>query len=324
MATCFPAIVAGNELGKGTGLDTARDKLTLELVEAEELWTMEHVDKGGYTCSGCVTQVHPASFDKEKNKRRPYFSLRDKLHRPGCDVDGAEKIVARARKEKVRSPDGFPLPFPSKLSLADERPVVGGGMLIPQGGPEGLEPTKGGTADPSKRRHHGHTVKTIRPACRAFVNFPNDRDALPLEIPDLPGKTYAGVFKYIGRKKPEPLNMPRRLFYSAIRWKANGVKLPECFEITLNAGEWIQADKEFKSLCKVRVDWSGWSAARRTSLETEFEVARDEAMEQAKKDSKVKGWCFFVGTQDDEDPTLFHVNDRRLICCLPAHMIWPD
>jgi len=296
----------------------------MELVEAEELWTMERVDKDGYTCYGCLTQVHPASFDKEKNKRRPYFSLRDKLHQPGCDVDGAEKIVARAKKEKVRTPDGFPLPFPSKLSLADERPVVGGGPTAEGGGTDGREPSKGGVGDPSKRRHHGHTVKTIRPACRAFVNFPNDRDALPLEIPDLPGKTYAGVFKYIGSKKPEALNMPRRLFYSAIRWKAKAVKTPEYFEITLNAGEWVQADKEFKSLCKVRVDWSGWSAARRTSLETEFEVARDEAMEQAKKDSKVKGWCFFVGMQDSDDPSVFYVNDRRLICCLPAHMVWPS
>jgi hypothetical protein len=296
----------------------------MELVEAEELWTMDHVDKDGYVCYGCVTKVHPASFDKEKNKRRPYFSLRDKSHQSGCDVDGAEKIVARAKKERVRTPDGFPLPFPSKLSLVDERPVAGGGSTAKGGGVEGREPSKGGAGDPSRRRHHGHTVKTIRPACRAFVNFPNDRDALPLEIPDLPGKTYAGVFKYVGSKKPEPLPMPRRLFYSAIRWKAKAEKSAEFFEITLNAGEWDQAIRDFRSLCKVRVDWSGWSAARRSSLESEFEAARDEAMEQAKKDSKVKGWCFFVGTQDAGDPTVFHVDDRRLICCLPAHIIWPD
>lgn len=295
----------------------------MDLVEAEELWTMDHVDKDGYVCYGCVTKVHPASFDKETNKRRPYFSLRDKSHQPGCDVDGAEKIMARAKKERVRTPDGFPLPFPSKLSLVDERPVAGGGSAV-GGGVEGREPSKGGAGDPSRRRHHGHTVKTIRPACRAFVNFPNDRDALPLEIQDLPGKTYAGVFKYVGSKRPEPLPMPRRLFYSAIRWKAKAEKSAGFFEITLNAGKWGQASREFRSLCKVRVDWSGWSAARRSSLESEFEGARDEAMEQAKKDSKVKGWCFFVGTQDASDPTVFHVDDRRLICCLPAHMEWPD
>jgi hypothetical protein len=296
----------------------------MELVEAEELWTMDHVDKDGYVCYGCVTKVHPASFDKATNKRRPYFSLRNKSHQPGCDVDGAEKIVARAKKERVRDPDGFPLPFPSKLSLVDERPVAGGDSAVGGGGVEGREPSKGGAGDPSRRRHDGHTVKTIRPACRAFVNFPNDRDALPLEIQDLPGKTYAGVFKYVGSKRPEPLPMPRRLFYSAIRWKAKAEKSAGFFEITLNAGEWDQASREFRSLCKVRVDWSGWSAVRRSSLESEFEVARDEAMEQAKKDSKVKGWCFFVGTQDASDPTVFHVDDRRLICCLPAHMEWPD
>jgi hypothetical protein len=296
----------------------------MEFVEAEELWTMDHVNKDVYICYGCLTQVHPASFDKEKNKRRPYFSLRDKVHQPGCDVDGAEKIVVRAKKEKVKTPDGFPLPFPSKLSLADERPVVGGGSPAGGGGTEGREPSKDSADAPSRRHHHGHTVKTIRPACRAFVNFPNDRDALPLEIPDLPGKTYAGVFKYVGSKKPEPLQMPRRLFYSAIRWKAKAERSPEFFEITLNAGEWDQAKKEFKSLCKVRVDWTSWSAARKRSLEMEFEATREEAIEEAKKDSKVKGWCFFVGMQDVGDPTLFHADDRRLICCLPAHVIWSN
>lgn len=308
----------------GGTLDTARDKRTMEFVEAEELWTMEHVDKDAYVCYGCSTQVHPASFDKEKNKRRPYFSPRDKLHQPGCDVDGAEKIVARAKKERVTTPDGFPLPFPSKLILIDERPVVGGGAAAGGEGTAGREPSKGGAGGPSKRLHHGHMVKTIRPACRAFVSFPNDRYALPLEIPGLPGKTYAGVFKYVGSKKQEPLPMQRRLFYSAIRWKAKAEKSANFFEITLNAGEWDQASREFKSLCKVRVDWSGWSTARRSSLELEFEVTRDEAIGQTKKDSKVKGWCFFVGTQDAGDPTVFHVDDRRLICCLSAEMVWPD
>lgn len=293
------------------------------MVEAEELWTMPSVDKDGYICFGCRTQVYPASFDKDKNKRRPYFSLRDKLHAPDCDVDGAEKIVARARKEKVTTSDGFPLPFPSKLTLVDERPVVGDHTPAAAGDAAGRRPSSSCAPGNATRRHHGHTVKTIRPACRAFVNFPNDRSALPLQVPGLPGKTYAGVFKYLRSKKQEPLPLPRRLFYAAIRWKEKAVRSPQHFEITLNTGEWDQAKNDFVVLCKVRIDWSGWSTARKTSLETEFAVTREEAIEQAKKDGMIKGWCFFVGTQDANDPSMFRVDDRRLICCLPAHMIWP-
>jgi hypothetical protein len=173
------------------------------------------------------------------------------------------------------------------------------------------------------KAHHGHSVKTIRPACRAFINFPYDRDHLPLAIPNVPGDTYSKVFWYLGSKKQEHFRESKHLYYAAIRWKAEPVISDAICVLTLNAGEWDEANREYKNLSRVRVDWSEWSQSRRDSLLREFEATRHEAAEKSRTDSQVKGWLFFVGTQDSEDPGIFDVDDYRLICSLEARMSWP-
>jgi len=305
-------------------MDIARNKQTLELVEAEELWSMETVDSEAYICRGCIIQVFPASYDKEHNKKRPYFTLGPSNKHIECDVDGEEKVVKRAKKDRIGTPEGFPLPFPNKLTLTDERPTQPDGNGL-RGGPwDGRASThavKGGTAP---RKHHGHTVKTIRPACRAFINFPNDRDTLPLEIPGVAGNTYAKIFGYLGSRKPEHFKSPTRLYYAAIRWTAPPVLEENHCELTLNAGEWDEEKGGFKVMSHVRVNWSDWSQSRRHTFMREFNTTREEAKEKAKANKQIKGWIFFVGTQDASDLNLFHVNNHRLICCLEAEMIWPS
>lgn len=305
-------------------MDTARNKHTLELVEAEELWSMTTVDSGVYICRGCPAQVFPASFDKEHNKKRPYFTLGPSNKHIACDVDGEEKIVKRAKKDRIGTPEGFPLPFPNKLTMTDERhtqPDGKGSLVGPGEGRASNHATKGGVAP---RKHHGHTVKTIRPACRIFINFPHDRDFLPLEIPGVTGNTYSKIFAYLGSKKPEHFKSPTRLHYAAIRWMATPVIAETHCDLTLNAGEWDQEKGGFKIMSRVRVNWLEWSQSRRDTFMREFNTTREEAREKAKENKQVKGWVFFVGTQDASDPSIFHVDNHRLICCLTAEMVWPS
>ncbi len=305
-------------------MDTAREKHTLDLIEAEELWSMSTPDSDGYICRGCVTQVFPASYDKKRNKKRPYFSLGPvNKHKPGCDVDGEEKTVKRAKKERVGNPEGFPLPFPSRLTLSDVRPVTRGGTDQSEGQASDRAESRTRTGVASNR-HHGHTVKTIRPTCRAFINFPYDREYLPLAIPDVPGDTYAKLFWYLGSKKPEHFKAPKHLYYAAIRWKAEPVVTEMFCELMLNAGEWDEKKKGYDSLSQVRIDWSDWSQSRRDSLVRECEATRQEAAEQSRADRQIKGWIFFIGTQDSDNPGMFYVDDHRLICCLAAKMVWPS
>lgn len=307
-------------------MDIARKLDGGELVEAEELWALDVVDKDAYTCRGCSVKVFPASYDKDRNKRRPYFSLgKIGRHQTDCDIDGEDKLVSRARKERVGSADGFPMPYPSKLVLEDSRPVAGKAAVPPASAAE--RPGSPGNATlhaaPARRLHHGHSVKTIRPACRTFINFPNDREFLPLEIPGLWGKTYAKLFWYLRNRKPEAFVRARHLYYAPIRWKAEPVQTEACCELTLATGEWDAANRRYSKLNVLRVDWSGWSRSRRQALLREVAAAREEAVEAARQDGDIKGWLFFVATQDAGDPALFHLDDHRFICCLAARLSWP-
>jgi len=172
-------------------------------------------------------------------------------------------------------------------------------------------------------RHHGHTVKTIRPICRTFIHFPYDRSYLPLSIPGVSGDRYSTIFRYLGSKKQEAFKEREQLYYAAIRFKADPAIGDDCFELVLNAGEWDREKREYKALSIVRVDWSDWSQARRSSLIREHEVVRSEAEKRFGEGKGEKGWVFFVGRQDADDPALFHVNHYRFICFLSAQISWP-
>lgn len=297
-------------------METARDSHTLEPVEAEELWTMPVVDSNRYICRGCTQQVFPASYDKAVNKKRPYFKLGPrKEHLMGCDVDGEAKIVKRAKRERVETPEGFPMPFPNRLTLTDERPVEGTGEAGATGDGRARTTASREGAEDGQRKHHGHTVTTIRMICRTYMKYPNDRPHMPLSIPGVEGRTYLEVFKLV-RGKPEPLNERTRLFYAPIRWTVKPVIGEEYCELTLSAGEWDEASGKYKNMYRVRVHWAGWSKSRRDTLIREYETTREEAKEQAQSDKTAQGWFFFVGTQDETDPSVFHVDHFRLICSL--------
>jgi hypothetical protein len=303
-------------------MDTARDVHTLELVEGEELWNMATVDKEGYICRGCPQQVFPASYVKDVNKKRPYFTLGPvNKHLANCDVDGEEVILKRAKKETVGTPEGYPLPFPNRLVLTDERIIEPDDQEPTGTAGRARTPGTGEGAENARRKYHGHTVKTIRNICRRFMQLPNDRATMPLTIPGVEGGTYAKVFKYV-RGKPGLLE-GTRLFYAPVRWAEEPTITKEYCELTLSAGEWDETSRRFTSMYRVRVNWASWSKSRQDILIREYEATRREAREQTTKNKNVKGWLFFVGAPDAADPSVFLVDNHRLICSLSGAIDWP-
>lgn len=293
-------------------MESAIDRITGDIIEAEQLWLIENVDNERYVCRGCGAKAIPSSYRPE-NVVRPYFKS---THTPDCDVTGESKLIARGRKEKLGSRlTGFPAPYPSRLVLVDEREVVDG---LPRGGrtipPEADGRPRGGGGAPGVQRRR--SAGTIRPICRAFINFPYDR-YLDLIVPGIDATTYAQVFKKL--KPDEVLGYPdTKIFYAPIRWTA-ATSSDEYLEATLNAGAW--EEKKLAKPYRVRVKWEDWSKSKRSYVANELEAARKEVIVEAKKKSAKKGYIFFIGKQDSQDSALFHVDDHRLICCLVDEII---
>ncbi len=296
-------------------MESAHDKHNGEIVDAEQLWIIDPVDPLGYGCRGCGALATPCSYRPE-NKVRPYFSAKSG-HNAGCDVEGEIELVKRARKQRISARDGFPGSFPNRLVLRDARPVVDS-----NGTPTGSTSVGGrrtgpkGISETQRDRHWA--AQTIRPICRTFVNYPYDRD-LPLAVPGVAPDDYQRVFRLLKRcqilEYPEP-----RVFYAPISWKAP-IEDNEQIEIQLSYGEWIE--RKLTRPYRVRMGWKDWSAAKRSYVSREVETARLEYMAAKKRGDKEKGWLFFIGWQDENEPALFHVDDHRLVCCMVAQMIYP-
>ena len=308
-------------------MDTARSLHDHRLVEAEELWNMPFVDRTGFICRGCAAPVFPASFTRDVNKRRPYFTLgKMSRHEAGCDVDGEEQLLHRAQRHRVGASDGFPLPFPSRVVFDDTHAVEAPrdpaalALAAARSARLGMGAARG-TGRGVRQRFHGHTIKTIRPACRTFIQFPHDRETLPLEIPGLPGRSYARLFHHLGKQAPAFLPLRRQLFYACLHWHAEPVLDESVCELALEAGRGAVPPAQ----CRLRVEWGGWSKSRRRSFLRELFAARTEVIE-GRGSSDAQAWVFFIGTQSAADPALFSVGDERFVCCLcaPASLPTPQ
>jgi hypothetical protein len=100
-------------------MESARDKRTGEIIDAELLWIIDPVDGLRYECRGCGASAIPCSY-LPTNKVRPYFRV-DTGHEVGCDVEGDAELLKRASKERVSTREGFPGSFPNRLVLRDVR-----------------------------------------------------------------------------------------------------------------------------------------------------------------------------------------------------------
>jgi hypothetical protein len=283
---------------------------------------MDVVNTEGYVCRGCLQQVFPTSYDRAVNLKRPYFRVgRGKRHASDCKVEGEELLVGKARKQSVYSGQGFPLPFPSRVILDEERPVVADAALgeVPMapGRPSGQ-----GTGHSQAKGYHGHTVTTIKSVCTTFLDAPFDRNILPLRIPGIEGRTYQEVFRH-AKTALTADGWGRALFYAPIRWKAQPISSDDTCEVVLNAGVWDEKLGDFIEPMRVRVDWRAWTERKRKVFLHAYAVVQEEAREKARSNSNVKGWFFFVAAADPVDRGLFLVDSFRSICCIADELIMP-
>lgn len=297
-------------------MDSARDRRSWDIIDAEQLWDMELVIKDAYQCPECGIQVFPASYKRDINKRRPYFTPMHNKHINDCGADGIEALLRRAKKDGVGTPDGFPVPFPNRLIMNETAPVASDTDIQQGGAGPKITRTRSNTA--FGIGYHGHTAKTIRPICRIFIDYPHDRPQLKLSIPGCPGTTYETVFCKLNYHGIRFFHSPTRLFYAPLRWNS-AAETNEGIEWLLDAGTWQKDEKRPSTFYRVSIRWGAWTERKRDILHSEIEIAQKEV--RGKTDQPEKAWLFFVGTQDTDDPSLLVVDRHNLICCRVGHAV---
>lgn len=302
-------------------MDNARDIRTGQIVDAEDLLDLDVVDKDAYECATCGIRLVPCSYEPT-NKRRPYFSRKSLSHEPDCQNSDEElaKIEKNAQNHSVATPDGFPVPFINKLVITTPIPTVKATEPLLDAG-NGARHTRNRSSDKTSDSHHGRTGNSLRPIVRIFLKYPNDREHLPLSIPDCSGKTYQQVFYRLwSLEKPITVyTTPTHLYYGALHWD-EPTQNENYLEYKLKAGQYDKEAKRYKQQYRVRIDWSNWTQRQKNRLLNEIEEDRVTV-----NDDKTKtAWLFVVGTQSESDHALITVSNKDLVCCLVGDKMMPQ
>lgn len=304
-------------------MESARDKRTRDIVEAEDLWLLDSVDTEGYVCWGCGITMHPAAWEKDKKVRAYFKKKRHIQHHHECDADAESTVIRQGQKASVRNIlDSATGLMPSGLKLIEKRPVVEPSFSGDESKSSSARSASSQSGEGnSPERQSRRQVNAIRNICRAFIRFPHDR-GMSLNVPGISGQIYMTVFKKL-RNVVQPYPEPK-IFYAPLLWN----KFTENDEnlIIPLSGEWGEDEsgkpKPTRSY-QIYIDWASWSKAKRTVVRKELEAARTEAIEAKGKGLKDKAWVFFIGEQDTKNPEIFYVSDYRLICAIVGHITYP-
>jgi len=270
-------------------MERARWKNTKLPIEADELPDLYEkgftLDKSDFICVECSGNATPCSF-KPENKKRPWFTI-DK-HNETCEVFKYKKLTKIGKKKRVSKPDGFPVPYPSKLYLQDKDIRKASEDDLNSKNTNNIKKTT--TYADSDREsvdtnNHNRTSSTIRPIVKHFIDFPYDRDC-KLELPMIKkDNTYNSIFRKISQYKIDIKNnndlkvkwtdkySTTKLYYGILSLEEDSiVKEENKIKIKL----YLQAYTPIY----LNIDTSDWSKRKYNEVIKEFEEAKEEKVKE--------------------------------------------
>ncbi|MGW4244938.1 hypothetical protein [Nocardia sp. NPDC004722] len=298
-------------------MDQARDIQRNITIDASEL--VYTGATGPFECIGCTASMDAVAVGS--TKVMPHFRVRRPGHEPTCNVGGdAVPVKPTDPLEDARSERLGGVAIPYRLVRPTVREEVD-----PDSGTEPQQRSTRGPADPSDSEEkpglREATTSTIRPFCRTYIQYPNLRSRLRINIPEIEADFYQFAFKRLEQDKIVA-HPQRRIFYAQVAWRTEPDFTADAAEITLYAGE---RDPERPARVsrgyRVVIDWSSWNPKTRSALRREIAAARRDARDQA--GTAVKTWLFFLGTQDPSDDAILRVNHHSDYVFLTAEIASP-
>lgn len=276
---------------------------------AHELSSLSYTTDGRWLCMDehCGVEMIPCAWriKNPPHKVAPYFRQK-RHHEICCSVSGLVKLSATSRKERVQTEQGFPLPYPSKVRFMEKRQLSEASCPENNNQPtEHVAPLPKHSMGGSSRPEHHRTVLSIRAVCEFYVNTPYDLD-LPLEVPGCRGTTFEQVFHRLGSAiKPDPDT--RYILYDQVMFTKRWIQRGEVLTLTLLSS--ITLPDGSKRHRRLHLNLSGWSKPYRRHIIQQLEEALEDArkahtaLRAGKRQSYLRPWLFFIGTQPAPDAT---------------------
>lgn len=282
-----------------------------------ERWSDQERRGSLFQCAGCLTPVIPWNMDS--SRRSPTFSIGPKggPHSHGCDPD-APTDGTHGSHARTTSLTGRSVGVPHRLVLIDrsvrvedpdhvdaESDVDAERRRRSRATDDSVVAAPGGR---SRNAHAlGHIVDTWLDLSTATI-----RRAEPLDVPGVDTDTYLTVFKRISAFSQEIPTYAPRIFYSALRFTRDRVQDGSILTLTLQP-EQHATRRQFPILCTLAVDRTGWPVGRSNALDRELDWAYAHARASWRTDKTSAMHVFALAQQHPDDPTVFQVDDPRLI-----------
>ena len=191
--------------------------------------------------------------------------------------------------------------------MVDERLIEG------KEGSKGVEAgqrtyTQGDGSPSNTNRKHNYSVKTINSIAKHYLNFPYDRREMSLTISGISGSNYNEVIE----KLPDRIDVfpQKKMRYGRLHNYANAKVINSKIIVKLLNGCWL--NKKPINTYKVIVETTGWNQRKKDYILNYVAASQEEYKEDKRKGTFV----FFIGIQNESNPSEFIVNDYRLFSCI--------
>lgn len=298
-------------------MDVAWDVRRQVIVEAAELAYHQGAYFGPFECLGCFQPATAVAVHTEHTTA--HFRAK---HLDDCMISGDPALVRRdgvlapAREQLTDTAD-----YPARMVEPDKREQIDPAAVDSPERLSTLSRKRAGSTGGGQGRRPS-TATTIRPFCRTFILYPNNRSELSISLPGVEADKYLYAFKRLD-KETISAYPNRRIFYSEVAWRIGPVLTDTTATVYLYAGERDPVTPtKVTTPYRVVIDWSSWDNRLRGSLRREITSAAKQAREHA--GSSVRSWMFFLADQDPADHTTFHLDHHAYYRFAAAAITYPD
>lgn len=295
--------------------DAARNAITGRVVQAAALRRGWENAAGPWQCRACGAAMAAVACGAGRFRVSPHFRAIER-HARDCDADGKERPTA-SRNVRVaigtRSTAGE---GPAALRLPAyrrQRPRAGQPMEAEDH--EDLHVRRDrGEAAPGTR---GRTASTLRPVAERYSFHPEKRGE-PLSVPGCPRATYGGLFRKLSGTAGYA-RWPRKVLFAPIRFK--GARIGnDTFVVYLNRAIWSSgrdgAERQPQSYYCITLAVREWGEGTRRLCREDWRDAVQLQSGNYYQRRRRTVYAFFLGEQDQDDPSNFFIRDHRLVCFL--------